>query len=159
VQADVIIQHCITRDVSASIGARLYGRSQDTSMMTVLLKVDEIDISRVSMSELQDAIGEWGKVILCVGRPWYSGFAAQHLGARYNVKIGAGSSLGVSDRDSTGSFGGYVEFAGKICGFTCAHIFDISRRISLDDTDHPTVQSPSSYDMKQLRAERVLVVK
>ena len=158
-QAEFIIQYCIARDVLASIGARVYGRSQDTSVMTVLLKVDEIDISRVSMSELQDAIGEWGKVILCVGRPWYSGFSAQHLGARYTVKIGAGSSLGVSDRDKTGSFGGYVEFAGKICGFTCAHIFDLSRRISLDDTDHPTVQSPSSSDLTQLRAERVQGVK
>ena len=31
--------------------------------MTLLLKVDEIDISRVSVSELQDAIGEWSKVL------------------------------------------------------------------------------------------------
>jgi len=152
-QADIIVRHCICRDASASIGARLYGRSRDSCIMTVLLKVDEMDISQVSVGELQDTIGEWGKVILCVGRPRYSGFSSQNIGARYTEKIGAGSSLGVSDRNTTGSFGGYVEFLGKICGFSCAHIFDMARRISLDDADPPTVQSPSSHDMAHLRAE------
>ena len=87
------MQSCLPKDISASIGARIYGSSRDRSVMTAVIKVKESDLDHLSVDEFQRQIGDSGKVLICVGRPEHVGFSKDNLGAKFTEEENGRESL------------------------------------------------------------------
>jgi hypothetical protein len=155
--ASTLIEYLSNARLSGTVAARLYGRSYQDALPTVLFYVDSGTETELDKTVIPSLISPWYNWIITPKRPVDCTYSKDYIGSsKHSTSLYPGASIGGSKKSGTGTLGGYCVLNNEIVALTARHVLSVDAIKYGHDGNRINVQSVSSQDFRGVREERVI---
>ena len=151
-----LIEYLSNAHTPGTVAARLYGRSYEDALPTVLFYVDGDTETKLDKTLIPTLISPWHHWIIMPNKQVECAYSKDYIGSsNQSTNLYPGASIGGSKRFGTGTFGGYCILNGEIVALTAGHVLSLDAVEYGYDGNRIIVESVSSQDFRGVRNERV----
>lgn len=154
--ASSLVEYLSNSHSPGTVSARLYGRSYEDALPTVLFYVDADAETKLDKMLIPTLISPWHNWIIMPKKQVECAYSKDYVGSsKQSTNLYPGASIGGSKKFGTGTFGGYCVLNNEIVALTAGHVLSLDAVEYGYDGNRISVRSVSSQDFQGVREERV----